>query len=550
MDIRIFVLLVFVGVLGSLAEARAGFVRYPRNGDVRRDVPPEFAASRSKREVGDSNGETANSSETTVKPTTTTTPATTTTSSTTTDPTTTDPTTTDPTTTDPTTTGPTTTDPTTTVPSTTPTTEPTTTTTTTRTTTTTTTEATTPTTTTATPSTTTPMSTTPATTPTTPTTASPTTAGTTPESTTPTPDSTKPTKKPANDIASRSNFDDPEDSPMKPGSSSKNDAAPSPGPYFGPGAFGPYFGPGFGSGFDPYFGYPEPNFIPDSSPNYGWPNSGSGVASAGASAGSYAGGYSGMGYPSSGYLSSGYPSSGYLSAGYPSAGFPTSGFPAAGSSSVVSRGGFQDNSPDQTGYNPNAIDPLYNAGFAFPGQFPGFNDPAFDMFKQIQAQIEAQHQALADSMASQRHAFMTDQGRRSNRRNYSYSYVSGNTEDLGRRPTFDDSFYPGVGVSNMEFHNRLASEAANYGGTPQVASASIGLGPKGGFQAGHISPAAPGIESRFAEDLPPPSGNSFGVFASSSSSSHTGPDGKQVNHKSSVTGVNDNGKISYRTVHD
>jgi len=38
-------------------------------------------------------------------------------------------------------------------------------------------------------------------------------------------------------------------------------------------------------------------------------------------------------------------------------------------------------------------DPLYNAGgFFYPGQFPNF-DPGFDMFKQIQAQIEAQHQA-------------------------------------------------------------------------------------------------------------------------------------------------------------
>lgn len=155
--------------------------------------------------------------------------------------------------------------------------------------------------------------------------------------------------------------------------------------------------------------------------------------------------------------------------------------------------------------------PLYNAGpgFFYPGQFPNnpFNDPTFDMIKQIQAQIEAQHQA------------------------------------------------------NMEFHNRLANEAANYGGgnygggsygggVPQVASASIGLGPYGGFQSGQISPASPGIESRFADELPPPSGNSFGVFASSSSSSMTGPDGRPINHKSSITGVNDNGKVSFRTVHD
>jgi len=47
----------------------------------------------------------------------------------------------------------------------------------------------------------------------------------------------------------------------------------------------------------------------------------------------------------------------------------------------------------------------------------------------------------------------------------------------------------------MELHNRLASEAAygggNYGnGVPQVASASIGLGPYGGFQTGQISPVS------------------------------------------------------------
>jgi len=49
----------------------------------------------------------------------------------------------------------------------------------------------------------------------------------------------------------------------------------------------------------------------------------------------------------------------------------------------------------------------------------------------------------------------------------------------------------------MEAHNRLANEAASYGGgsygggVPQIASASIGLGPGGGFQSGLISPVSP-----------------------------------------------------------
>jgi hypothetical protein len=120
--------------------------------------------------------------------------------------------------------------------------------------------------------------------------------------------------------------------------------------------------------------------------------------------------------------------------------------------SFASRGGFQDNSLNPSnspnkdmpgGYNFGG-DPLYNnagPGFSYPGQFPTY-DP-FDMFKQIQAQIEAQQRAA------------------------------------------------------MDFHNRLANEASNYdggnyggsgGNAPQFSSASIGLGPYGGYQSGQISP--------------------------------------------------------------
>lgn len=49
----------------------------------------------------------------------------------------------------------------------------------------------------------------------------------------------------------------------------------------------------------------------------------------------------------------------------------------------------------------------------------------------------------------------------------------------------------------MEAHNRLANEAARYGGGsygsaggPQFAGASIGLGPGGGYQTGLISPVS------------------------------------------------------------
>ncbi|XP_029661708.1 spidroin-2-like isoform X2 [Formica exsecta] len=464
MDTKIYALLVLVGVLGSFMEAQATFVGYPYaygNGRLGGPTSVNFIGMpRSKREIGDSNGET------------TTNQATTTTLSST-----------NPTTTPSSTTSLSSTTPSSTTPSTSPTTTPSTS------------PTTTPTTTEATSPTTTPTSTSA----TTPSTTNPTTPSTT------TSESTKSTSKPKkstdNDVLSRSNFDEskPEDSAKKPGSSSKSDKTPTPGPYNGPGVPGAGFG-GFGPGFDPYNGYPGFNSIPGPGPNYAWTgtNNGPGHASAGASAGSFAGGFPG------------YPGAGYPGAGYPGAGFPRAGYPMGGqpmtteSSPVNNRGGFQDMSPNQNTPNYGGIDPLYNAGpgFFFPGQYPTFNDPTFDMIRRIQAQIEAQHQA------------------------------------------------------NMEAHNRLANEAANYGGgsygggAPQVSSASIGLGPGGGYQTGFINPVGPGIESRFADDLPAPSGNSFGVFASSSSSSGTGPDGKPINHKSSITGVNDNGKISYRTVHD
>lgn len=83
-----------------------------------------------------------------------------------------------------------------------------------------------------------------------------------------------------------------------------------------------------------------------------------------------------------------------------------------------------------------------------------------------------------------------------------------------------------------------------------TAYSSINLGPEGGYQAGAINPVAPGVQSRFAEELPPPSGGAYGVFSSSSSHSMTGPDGKTVSRKVATTGVNDNGKITFRTVEE
>lgn len=97
--------------------------------------------------------------------------------------------------------------------------------------------------------------------------------------------------------------------------------------------------------------------------------------------------------------------------------------------------------------------------------------------------------------------------------------------------------------------DRIADGGSNIPGTHSAVS-SIQLGPEGGYQAGAINPVAPGVESRFANELPSPSGGTYGVFSSSSSHTMVGPDGKTTSHKSSTTGVNDNGKITFRTVED
>ena len=169
-----------------------------------------------------------------------------------------------------------------------------------------------------------------------------------------------------------------------------------------------------------------------------------------------------------------------------------SNFPGASNMPNVFSAGGYDNNRGGTGFDPNSF------------VFPGYNLDAFqrqmeDHFRQLQAQFQQQQQSI------------------------------------------------------FETANRIGSDGYSGGGSnPGAHSAvsSIGLGPRGGYQAGAINPAAPGIASRFSDDLPAPSGNSYGVFAGSSSKTVVGPDGKPVSHKISTTGVNDNGKITFRTVQD
>ncbi|XP_012286577.1 uncharacterized protein LOC105703065 [Orussus abietinus] len=184
----------------------------------------------------------------------------------------------------------------------------------------------------------------------------------------------------------------------------------------------------------------------------------------------------------------------------------SAGFPQAGPS-FGSRGGFQ-------GY----------PGFGGPySYFPQSNPAGFDL--ELQSYLQqylANIQALQAQLQAQQQAFLE----LSNRLGQGYPYPRQ---------------YPGAGMN---------SQGGGGSSGPHSASASATLGPRGGFQEASIGPVQPGIFSRFGEDVPAPSGNSFGVFTSSSSSHSVGPDGKETSFKSATTGVNDNGRISYHTVHD
>ncbi|XP_008217803.1 uncharacterized transmembrane protein DDB_G0289901 isoform X2 [Nasonia vitripennis] len=223
--------------------------------------------------------------------------------------------------------------------------------------------------------------------------------------------------------------------------------------------------------------------------------------------------------------------------------------------------------PTYNAYNPVDFQNLFQQYFAnLQAQQQAFQ-------QQLQAQIQAQQQA-GGTFASGGAFITNDRGMVDpNAQVYVNTYSSPNSASSATSVNSRSGFggakstvYASPFTSN-DNNNRIwdqSNRVDSYFGIPsgipvsggsistgpQSASASASLGPNGGFQAAQINPAAPGIFSRFGDSIPPPSGNSYGVFSSSSSSSAVGPDGKQTSRKSATIGVNDNGKVTYKTVHD
>ncbi|XP_015601009.1 fibroin heavy chain isoform X2 [Cephus cinctus] len=253
-----------------------------------------------------------------------------------------------------------------------------------------------------------------------------------------------------------------------------------------------------------------------------------------ASSGSFAGSSS---FPSKSSVGTqgGYTGGG-TGAGYAGAGTGGgSGYSGIGTS-YTPNSGFQDYYSNQ---NQASSYPYYPSQNIVPYFGPGFDFQNF--LQQYFSNLQAQQEAFQAQLQAQQQAFFE----MNNRLGYGFPYAQ----------QIPNTYAANTGSGFGGAAGGFGSPAGGYSGSasgsgPHVATASANLGPQGGHQSASISPAAPGIFSRFGESVPPPSGNSFGVFTSSSSGHSVGPDGKETSYKSATTGVNDNGKVSYHTVRD
>ncbi|GLG96751.1 Uncharacterized protein GBIM_03664 [Gryllus bimaculatus] len=116
------------------------------------------------------------------------------------------------------------------------------------------------------------------------------------------------------------------------------------------------------------------------------------------------------------------------------------------------------------------------------------------------------------------------------------------------------SFFPhrdfGAGGAGGAGGGSGSHVGSGLGGAAHGAQASLAVNNRGGFGQAQLFPD-PGLNSRIAGDIAPLSGSgNFGVFSSSSSSSHSDGSGKTHTFKQATVGVNDNGKVTTFSVKD
>ncbi|GLG96753.1 Protein of unknown function [Gryllus bimaculatus] len=125
---------------------------------------------------------------------------------------------------------------------------------------------------------------------------------------------------------------------------------------------------------------------------------------------------------------------------------------------------------------------------------------------------------------------------------------AGGADAGGHAPSsFSDFGAGGAGGAGGGSGSHVGS---GLGGAAHGAQASLAVNNRGGFGQAQLFPD-PGLNSRIAGDIAPLSGSgNFGVFSSSSSSSHSDGSGKTHTFKQATVGVNDNGKVTTFSVKD
>ncbi|XP_012255873.2 uncharacterized protein LOC105685952 isoform X1 [Athalia rosae] len=134
--------------------------------------------------------------------------------------------------------------------------------------------------------------------------------------------------------------------------------------------------------------------------------------------------------------------------------------------------------------------------------------------------------------------------------NFNDQYTPNNF-GFGTRGGFNaGSNFPNSANTGQRFPN-TGFGGSNTFGKPTVgngAHAYANIGPNGGTYGAEFTPGTPGILNRFKETVPPPNGQSYATFTSTSKTHSRDSDGNEINEEVATVGVNDNGNITLKTI--
>ncbi|XP_048505033.1 austinoid biosynthesis cluster protein W-like isoform X6 [Athalia rosae] len=223
------------------------------------------------------------------------------------------------------------------------------------------------------------------------------------------------------------------------------------------------------------------------------------------------------------------------------------------------------------GYSGAGSGPFYRGGSSFgsagqpwsqSGSFNGFpgqnsyrpsgyypNNNAFvqEYFRQLE---EQQRQFESQFRGPQQPFFGLNNRLGNGPPNFNDQYTPNNF-GFGTRGGFNaGSNFPNSANTGQRFPN-TGFGGSNTFGKPTVgngAHAYANIGPNGGTYGAEFTPGTPGILNRFKETVPPPNGQSYATFTSTSKTHSRDSDGNEINEEVATVGVNDNGNITLKTI--